>query len=135
MSEATLNLASSMGVSLDAAAAFTGSTLRAFGLDASDSKEAIDILALSTTKSALDFNKLNTALTTVAPIAKTANVSLSETTAMLGTLANAGFDASTSGTALRNIFLTLSEKGLTMEEAFSQINNAVDKNVVCIRFV
>ena len=132
MSEATLNLASSMGVSLDAAAAFTGSTLRAFGLDASDSKEAIDILALSTTKSALDFNKLNTALTTVAPIAKTANVSLSETTAMLGTLANAGFDASTSGTALRNIFLTLSEKGLTMEEAFSQINNAVDKNVVAL---
>ena len=132
MSEATLNLASSMGVSLDAAASFTGSTLRAFGLDASDSKEAIDILALSTTKSALDFNKLNTALTTVAPIAKTANVSLSETTAMLGTLANAGFDASTSGTALRNIFLTLSEKGLTMEEAFSQINNAVDKNVVAL---
>jgi hypothetical protein len=132
MSEATLNLASSMGVSLDAAASFTGSTLRAFGLDASDSKEAIDILALSTTKSALDFNKLNTALTTVAPIAKTANVSLSETTAMLGTLSNAGFDASTSGTALRNIFLTLSEKGLTMEEAFSQINNAVDKNVVAL---
>jgi len=132
MSEATLNLASSMGVSLDAAASFTGSTLRAFGLDASDSKEAIDILALSTTKSALDFNKLNTALTTVAPIAKTANVSLSETTAMLGTLSNAGFDASTSGTALRNIFLTLSEKGLTMEEAFAKINNAVDKNVVAL---
>lgn len=132
MSQATLNLASSMGVSLDAAASFTGSTLRAFGLDASDSKEAIDILALSTTKSALDFNKLNTALTTVAPIAKTANVSLSETTAMLGTLSNAGFDASTSGTALRNIFLTLSEKGLTMEEAFAKINNAVDKNVVAL---
>ena len=132
MSEATLNLASSMGISLGEAAAFTGSTLRAFGLEATDSKEVIDILAQSTASSALDFNKLNTALTTVAPIAKTANVSLSETTAMLGTLANSGFDASTSGTALRNIFLTLAEEGLTMEEAFAKINNATDKNVVAL---
>ena len=132
MSEATLNLASSMGISLGEAAAFTGSTLRAFGLEATDSKEVIDILAQSTSSSALDFNKLNTALTTVAPIAKTANVSLSETTAMLGTLANSGFDASTSGTALRNIFLTLAQEGLTMEEAFAKINNATDKNVVAL---
>ena len=132
MSEATLNLASSMGISLGEAAAFTGSTLRAFGLEATDSKEVIDILAQSTASSALDFNKLNTALTTVAPIAKTANVSLSETTAMLGTLSNAGFDASTSGTALRNIFLTLAEEGITMEEAFAKINNAADKNVVAL---
>ena len=132
MSEATLNLASSMGISLGEAAAFTGSTLRAFGLEATDSKEVIDILAQSTASSALDFNKLNTALTTVAPIAKTANVSLSETTAMLGTLSNAGIDASTSGTALRNIFLTLAEEGLTMEEAFAKINNAADKNVVAL---
>tara|TARA_R100001163_G_scaffold9810_1_gene9373 strand:+ start:3053 stop:5464 length:2412 start_codon:yes stop_codon:yes gene_type:complete len=132
MSEATLNLASSMGVSLGEAAAFTGSTLRAFGLQAKDSKEVIDILAQSTSSSALDFSKLNTALTTVAPIAKTANVSLTDTTAMLGTLANAGFDASTSGTALRNILLTLSEEGLTMEEAFTKINNATDKNIVAL---
>ena len=132
MSEATLNLASSMGVSLGEAASFTGSTLRAFGLEAKDSKEVIDILAQSTASSALDFSKLNTALTTVAPIAKTANVTLTDTTAMLGTLANAGFDASTSGTALRNIFLTLSEKGLTMEEAFTKINNATDKNIVAL---
>ena len=132
MSEATLNLASSMGISLGEAAAFTGSTLRAFGLEATDSKEVIDILAQSTASSALDFNKLNTALTTVAPIAKTANVSLSETTAMLGTLSNAGIDASTSGTALRNIFLTLAEEGITMEEAFAKINNAADKNVVAL---
>mgnify|MGYP003123287661 CR=1 FL=1 len=132
MSEATLNLASSMGVSLGEAASFTGSTLRAFGLEAKDSKEVIDILAQSTASSALDFSKLNTALSTVAPIAKTANVTLTDTTAMLGTLANAGFDASTSGTALRNIFLTLSEKGLTMEEAFTKINNATDKNVVAL---
>lgn len=132
MSEATLNLASSMGIGLGEAAAFTGSTLRAFGLEATESKKVIDILAQSTASSALDFGKLNTALTTVAPIAKTAKVSLSDTTAMLGTLANAGFDASTSGTALRNIFLTLSKEGITMEEAFAKINSATDKNRVAL---
>ncbi len=132
MSEATLNLASSMGIGLGEAAAFTGSTLRAFGLEATESKEVIDILAQSTASSALDFGKLNTALTTVAPIAKTAGVSLSDTTAMLGTLANAGFEASTSGTALRNIFLTLSKEGITMEQAFAKINSATDKNSVAM---
>ena len=132
MSEATLNLASSMGIGLGEAAAFTGSTLRAFGLEATESKKVIDILAQSTASSALDFGKLNTALTTVAPIAKTAGVSLSDTTAMLGTLANAGFDASTSGTALRNIFLSLSKEGITMEEAFAKINSATDKNTVAM---
>ena len=132
MSEATLNLASSMGIGLGEAAAFTGSTLRAFGLEATESKKVIDILAQSTASSALDFGKLNTALTTVAPIAKTAGVSLSDTTAMLGTLANAGFEASTSGTALRNIFLSLSKEGITMEEAFAKINSATDKNTVAM---
>ena len=132
MSEATLNLASSMGIGLGEAAAFTGSTLRAFGLEATESKKVIDILAQSTASSALDFGKLNTALTTVAPIAKTAGVSLSDTTAMLGTLANAGFEASTSGTALRNIFLTLSKEGITMEQAFAKINSATDKNSVAM---
>ena len=114
MSEATLNLASSMGIGLGEAAAFTGSTLRAFGLEATESKKVIDILAQSTASSALDFGKLNTALTTVAPIAKTAGVSLSDTTAMLGTLANSGFEASTSGTMLRNIFLKLAKCSLNL---------------------
>tara|TARA_R100000426_G_scaffold4769_3_gene7074 strand:+ start:201 stop:2573 length:2373 start_codon:yes stop_codon:yes gene_type:complete len=130
MSEATLNLASSMGIGLGEAAAFTGSTLRAFGLEATESKKVIDILAQSTASSALDFGKLNTALSTVAPIAKTAGVSLSDTTAMLGTLANSGFEASTSGTMLRNIFLKLAKEGITMEEAFAKINSATEKNVV-----
>ena len=127
MSEATLNLASSMGIGLGEAAAFAGSTLRAFEIDTNQSKEVIDILAQSTASSALDFGKLNVALTKVAPIAKSANVTLSETTAMLGTLANSGFDASTSGTALRNIFLKLAKTGMTMEEAFAKINSATDK--------
>ena len=130
MSEATLNLASSMGIGLGEAAAFTGSTLRAFGLEATESKKVIDILAQSTASSALDFGKLNTALTTVAPIAKTAGVSLSDTTAMLGTLANSGFEASTSGTMLRNIFLKLAKEGITMEQAFAKINSATEKSVV-----
>jgi len=130
MSEATLNLASSMGIGLGEAAAFTGSTLRAFGLEATESKKVIDILAQSTASSALDFGKLNTALSTVAPIAKTAGVSLSDTTAMLGTLANSGFEASTSGTMLRNIFLKLAKEGITMEQAFAKINSATEKSVV-----
>jgi hypothetical protein len=36
---------------------------------------------------------------------------------MLGTLTDAGIDASTAGTGLRNVFLELSATGMTFEEA------------------
>ena len=107
--EAIQAFATATGASLPEAAQLAGAALRAFGLDASEMERVVSTMAVATTKSALNFNYLQTALSTVAPVAKSLGFSIEETTALLGTLANSGFDASTAATATRNILLNLAD--------------------------
>ena len=109
MEGSILKFATAMGTDLAAAADFTGSALRAFGLQAEDTKRLLDVMSAATTKSALDFSKLQTSISVVAPIANAFGLSVEETAAFLGVLANNGFDASSAATALRNILLNLSD--------------------------
>ena len=126
--EGILSLAAATGHDLAESATLAGATLRIFNLDATEMSRVADVLALSTSKSALDMSKLSTALPIVGKTADVAGVSLEKTTALLGTLTNRGLDASMSATALRNVFLELSKKGLTWEEAMAKINNSTNKN-------
>jgi len=128
ITKATLNLALATGEDLATSAQVAGATLRGFGLDASQMTMVTDVMAKSFSSSALDLNKFQVAMSSVAPVAKSAGVTLQETTSMLGILANNGIEASTSGTALRNIFLDLAKKGISFEDAMAQINNAVNAN-------
>lgn len=125
----TLNLASVAQSDLGETATVVGATLRAFGLEATETKRLTDVMALSFSSSALDLQKFSVAMSAVAPVANAAGVSLEETTALLGILVDRGLDASTAGTALRNIFLDLAVEGLTFEEAMTSINEATDSNV------
>jgi TP901 family phage tail tape measure protein len=109
VTKSTLDASAAMGSNLGEQAALTGATLKAFGLDASEATRVNDVLAASTTKSALDFSKLNAAMSTIAPVAASFGFSVEETTALLGQLSNAGFDASTAATSTRNILLTLAD--------------------------
>ena len=77
-------------------------------------------MAKATTASALDFNKLETAISVVAPIAKSFGLNARDTAALLGTLANAGFDAGTAATALRNILLEYSKTGGKVQETLGR---------------
>jgi len=132
MTEATLQLAAATGTELPRAAEVTGSTLRGFGLDASQTQRVVDVMAKSFSSSSLDMEKFATAMSSVAPVAKSAGLSVERTTALLGTLTDRGLDASTAGTGLRNIFLELSKEGMTFEEAMNQINTASDKNAASL---
>lgn len=109
--EAVQDFAAATGADLPSAAALAGSALRAFGLDASDMDRVVSTLGVATTKSALDFQKLETGLSTVAPVAKAFGFTIEDTTALLGQLANSGFDASSAATATRNILLNLADSG------------------------
>jgi len=128
MAESTLNAAAAMGSELGEQAALTGAVLRSFNKDASEASHVNDVLALATTKTALDFQKLQTALPIVSATASNAGVDLERLTALLGTLADRGIDASTSATSLRNIFLKLAQDGKTWDEAMNEINNSTNKN-------
>lgn len=107
--EAVLNFATAVGTTLPDAAALAGSALKMFGLEASDSEDVLGALAVSCNKSALNFSYLQNSMSTVGPVARTFGFSIKDTTALLGTLANAGFDASSAATATRNILLNLAD--------------------------
>ena len=129
---ATLNLALATGEDLAQSAEVAGATLRGFGLDATEMTMVTDVMAKSFSSSALDLNKFQVAMSSVAPVARNAGVTLQETTSMLGVLANNGVEASTSGTALRNIFLELAKQGMSFEDAMAQINNSTNANATAM---
>ena len=126
MTGATLDLAASLEVSLADAAMLSGSTLRQFGLEAEDTQRVVDVLSMSTTKSALDFAGLQESLKLAGPVAKATNVSLEKTTALLGTLANGGLKGSIAGTGLAKTFIMLGKKGITLEDALETVNNTME---------
>jgi hypothetical protein len=133
--EATLDLATATGESLAKSADVAGSTVRGFGLSADETRRVVDVMAESFNKSALGLENFSEAMKYVAPIAAQAGISVEETTALLGTLADAGIRGSQAGTSLRKIISdigdesgTLSErlkklaaKGLTGAEAMSEV--------------
>jgi len=128
VTEATLQLAAAAGTDLGNAATIVGSTIRAFGLDTSETQRIVDVMAESFSSSSLDIEKFSAAMAAVAPVAKTAGLSVEETTALIGTLTDAGIDAGTAGTGLRNIFLELTKSGMSFDEAMKAINSSTNKN-------
>jgi len=115
--EAILNLAAATGTELAASASIAGSALRAFNLDAEEMDRVSSVLAVSTTKSALSMGDFAVAMSTVAPVAKAFNFQIEDVTALLGKLKDAGFDASSAGTATRNILLNLADSGGALAKA------------------
>ena len=132
VTEATLELAAATGSDLGQSATVVGSTLKAFGLDVSETQRVVDVMAKSFSASSLDMEKFTTAMRSVAPVAKNAGFSIEETTALIGTITDAGVDASTAGTGLRNVFLELAKSGMTFDEAMSEINNSANKNATSL---
>ena len=140
MQESVLKFAAAVGTDLASAADFSGAALRAFGMKASDSRQLLDLMAASTSKSALSFSKLQTSISVVGPVAASFGLNARDTVALLGVLSNAGFDASSAATALRNILLSLADsngklvQGLghtatTMPEIIDALQELSDRGV------
>ena len=122
--EATLALAASMEVGLGQAAMLAGSTVNAFGLKAEDTQRVVDVLAESTSSSALSFSDLTQALKNAAPASKATGRTVEETAAMLGVLANNGLKGGRAGTGLSKAFVEMNKKGLDLFPTLEKINNS-----------
>ena len=127
--EYILQFATATGADIPSAAKLAGASLLAFGMDATETQRAVSAMAVATTKSALDFSYLETSMSTIAPVAKAFGFTIEDTTALLGTLANAGFDASSAATATRNILLNLANSGGKLAEALGQPVTSLDELV------
>lgn len=109
MQKPVLQFATAVGANLADAAAVAGSTLRAFNLTSAETDEVLATLAVATNNSALSFSRIQESIGTVFPVANAFGLTVKDTTALLGALANAGFDASSAATATRNIILNLAD--------------------------
>lgn len=132
---ATLDLAAATGEDLAKAADVAGSVVRGFALNANQTQRVVDVMASSFNRTALGLENFSEAIKYVAPIAASANITIEETTALLGTLADAGIRGSQAGTSLRKIITdldhgsgslseklkALADKGLTGAEAMSEV--------------
>lgn len=115
--KATLNLSIATGENLADAAATAGSTIRAFGLNASETQRVTDVMAASFSSSALDLTKFQESMKLVAPISKAANIDLETTTALLGNLADSGLAGSIAGTGLKNVISKLSNENSALSKS------------------
>ena len=120
---ATLALAQASGTDLARAAEVAGSTLRAFGLDASQTNVVTDVMAKSFSTSALDMETFAESMKYVAPVAKSAGMSIQETSAMLAIMADAGIKGSQAGTSLRRIISEIGASGKPTAEALRDLAN------------
>jgi len=143
---ATLALAQASDSDLATAAEVAGSTLRAFGMSADETGRVTDVMAASFSSTALDMSSFADAMKYVAPVAKSAGMSIEETTAMLGTLANAGIKGSQAGTSLRRIIQemgatggdvqgaikSLAAEGLGLEDAFDEVGRTAQSALLIL---
>lgn len=109
MTQYVLQFSQATGASLADAASLAGAALRMFEADTTQTQEFVDKMSAATTKSALSFTYLQNSLSTAAPVANAFGFKVEDVLALLGQLANAGFDASSAATATRNILLNLAD--------------------------
>jgi hypothetical protein len=118
---ATLDLAAATGEDLAKSADVAGSTVRGFGLGAEETQRIVDVMAASFNKTALGLDNFTESMKYVAPVAAAAGATVEETTALLGTLADAGIRGSMAGTSLRKIFTDMTKDGRPLKERLAEL--------------
>ena len=128
LTEDTINGSIALNAELADTAELTGVVVKSFDdLKTTDADLILDQMTLATQKTALSFDKLQTAIPIAAGAAAAAKVPFTTMIAQLGQAADRGIDASTAATSLRNIYITLADKGITLEAALSKINTSQNK--------
>lgn len=116
-----LNLAAASGEDLASSSDIAASTLRGFGLAASDAAHVADVLAANANRTNSSVADTGEAMKYIAPLARAAGLSLEETAAAIGIMANAGVNGSQAGTSLRGALSRLSKPTDDMSEAMDEL--------------
>lgn len=105
--EGVLNLSINGMVSLSESSKIATTAMNSFGLEASDIPMIVDIMSTSINSSSQNLTQLGNALGKVTPVAKSMGLSIQETIATLGILADAGRRGAEAGTQLKISLLRL----------------------------
>ena len=116
-----LDLAAASGEDLSASSDIAASAIRGFGLEASDAAHVADVLAANANMTNSSVAQTGEALKYIAPVARAAGISLEETSAAIGLMANAGIQGSQAGTTLRGALSRLSKPTDDMCQVMDQL--------------
>ena len=116
-----LDLAAASGEDLASSSDIAASTLRGFGLEAADAAHVADVLAANANKTNSSVADTGEAMKYVAPLARAAGLSMEETAAAIGIMANAGIQGSQAGTTLRGAISRLSKPTKQMSECMADL--------------
>lgn len=116
-----LDLAAASGEDLANSADIAASTLRGFGLEASEAGHVADVLAENANRTNSSVAETGEAMKYIAPLARAAGISMEETAAAIGIMANAGIQGSQAGTTLRGALSRLSKPTDVMQQAMDEL--------------
>ena len=105
--QSTMNLAATEGMALADAATIVVQSMNTFGLSASETAKAVDILAAGAVASTAGVADLASGLKFVGSTASNLRVPMADTVTALASLNNAGIDSTTAGTSLNRMLLGL----------------------------
>ena len=124
-----MDLAAASGESLASSSDIAATTLRGFGLAASDAGHVADVLAKSANATNASVASTGEAMKYVAPVAHTMGQSMEEVTAAIGEMANQGIQGSQAGTTLRSAMVSLASPTKQASALMKEIGfNAFDAN-------
>ena len=116
-----LDLAAASGEDLASSSDIAASTLRGFGLAASEAGHVADVLAENANRTNSSVAETGEAMKYIAPLARASGISMEETAAAIGIMANAGIQGSQAGTTLRGALSRLSKPTKNMIEAMDEL--------------
>ncbi len=116
-----LDLAKVAGVSLEQSSTLLADSLKQFGMQAHQTGMAADQLTLASNSTNTSIEQLAEGLKLAGPVAHAAGLSLSDTSAILGVLADAGLKATLGGTGLRSVLAALAQPSSSAAEALHRL--------------
>ncbi|ORJ99877.1 phage tail tape measure protein [Prescottella equi] len=121
----TLQLAAAAQIDAASAATVQSQALQAFSLDASNAAHVADVLANVSNASAGEMTDFAQGLQQAGTVANGFGVSIEDTSATLGMLANAGIQGSDAGTLLKTSLLALTDQGNPAQGAIEELGLTV----------
>lgn len=131
VTDQALILSDASGLELPDAATRLTDAMNQFGVGADQAAKFVNVLAGSAKFGAAEIPQVTDALLEFGPVAKSYNISISESAAAIEGLAEKGIKGSEAGTKLRNVMLALgAAKGLPKEaqESFERVG--IDVNIL-----
>ncbi|WP_280378517.1 phage tail tape measure protein [Nocardia wallacei] len=121
----SLQLAAAAGIDAAEAATIQSSALQAFGLQADQAGRVADVLANTANASSAEITDVAYAMQSGAAVAHGFGLTVEDTAAAIGLLANSGIKGSDAGTLLKSALLALTDQGKPAQAAIAQLGLTV----------